>query len=59
MRKLNLPLNQQRTGEQLQEVINEVWRMPAGDKRPFAQAERHAEGLDIRLVYACGASPHR
>ena len=32
MRKLNLPLNQQRTGEQLQEVINEVWRMPQETK---------------------------
>ena len=32
MRKLNLPLNQPRTGEQLQEVIAEVWRMPQETK---------------------------
>jgi ABC-type phosphate/phosphonate transport system substrate-binding protein len=32
MRKLNLPLNQQRTGEQLQEIIAEVWRMPQETK---------------------------
>ncbi len=32
MRKLNLPVNQPRSGEQLQAVIDEVWRMPQETK---------------------------
>ena len=31
-RKLNLPVNQPRTGEQLQSVIDEVWLMPQDTK---------------------------
>ncbi len=32
MRKLNLPVNLPRSGEQLQDTINEVWRMPQETK---------------------------